>query len=341
MRGRRHRFRPGRPDRRRQRPAQIYAGGARRGGVSRLRPRWWALLLVLGAALVAALVAGSNATEKSAREPAEVVVVRAGRPLLRFDSQRWLGADRARRRKALARVPRHLRRRRQASTITLRVDRRALSRRVTAAARRGGGRVRLPVRAVAASTRLPIVRQRLRNNCETAALEMVLAGQGRRIGQSRLQGELARSEPVDPIGGGTSAMVWGDPDRGFVGRPDGGGPAGGYGVYERPVAALARRHGARPTRSRGARPADVYAELLAGRPVMTWIGLSDGPYVRWRTREGRRVTGNFGEHTVVLTGLRGNRLAVNDPLDGRRKTWTKGKFELMWRRLGRRALSLH
>jgi len=73
---------------------------------------------------------------------------------------------------------------------------------------------------------------------------------------------------------------------------------------------------------------------------MTWIGLSDGPYVQWRTREGRRVTGNFGEHTVVLTGLRGNRLAVNDPLDGRRKTWTKDKFELMWRRLGRRALSL-
>ncbi|MCA1706994.1 MAG: C39 family peptidase, partial [Actinobacteria bacterium] len=144
---------------------------------------------------------------------------------------------------------------------------------------------------------------------------------------------------VNPTGGGAS-LVWGDPDRGFVGRPDGGGPAGGYGVYERPVSALARRHGARPARLRGARPADVYAQLLAGRPVMTWVGLSDGPYRTWRTREGRRVTGNFGEHTVVLTGLRGNNLAVNDPLDGRRKTWSKGQFELMWRRLGRRALFL-
>ncbi len=297
--------------------------------------------MVVAAALVAGLVAAGKAKEKTTRSSTEVVIVRGGRPLLRFDTEGWLGADRPRRRQGLVLVPRQIRERQGAGTVTLRVDRRALSRRVSAAARRGGGRVRLPVRAVAASAPLPIVRQRFRNNCETAALEMLLAGQGRRIGQLRLQQELPRSEPVDPTGGGGASLVWGDPDRGFVGRPDGGGPAGGYGVYEPPVAALARRRGAKPTRLRGARPAAVYAELLAGRPVMAWIGLSDGPYRQWRTREGRRVTGNLGEHTVVLTGLRGSRLAVNDPLDGRRKTWSKDQFELMWDRLGRRALTLH
>ncbi|MDQ3720436.1 MAG: hypothetical protein M3350_06600, partial [Actinomycetota bacterium] len=142
MKHRRPRVRSGRPDPRRRRPPQIYAGGATRGRVSRLRPRWWALLAVLGASLVAVVVARSNAEQTAARSSGEVVVVRAGRPLLRLDGERWRGADRARRRKALAPVPRRIRQRRGARTITLRVDRPALSRRVTAAARRGGGRVR-------------------------------------------------------------------------------------------------------------------------------------------------------------------------------------------------------
>lgn len=51
------------------------------------------------------------------------------------------------------------------------------------------------------------------------------------------------------------------------------------------------------------------------------------------------MTGNFGEHTVVLTRIAADRLAVNDPLTGRRLSWTRAQFELMWRRLGRRALS--
>lgn len=72
---------------------------------------------------------------------------------------------------------------------------------------------------------------------------------------------------------------------------------------------------------------------------MVWVGLSDGPFKRWRTTEGRGVTGNFGEHTVVLTRIAADRLAVNDPLTGRRLSWTRAQFELMWRRLGRRALS--
>jgi uncharacterized protein YvpB len=73
---------------------------------------------------------------------------------------------------------------------------------------------------------------------------------------------------------------------------------------------------------------------------MTWIGLSDGPFRSWRTPAGRQILGNFGEHTVVLTGLEDGRVSVNDPLDGRRKTWTTAQFELMWQRLGRRALIL-
>ena len=72
---------------------------------------------------------------------------------------------------------------------------------------------------------------------------------------------------------------------------------------------------------------------------MAWVGLSDGPYGEWRSPRGRNVRVNFGEHTVVLTGMRGDgRIRVVNPLEGTRELWTRQRFETMWARLGNRAL---
>ena len=186
---------------------------------------------------------------------------------------------------------------------------------------------------------VPIVKQALRNNCETAALSMLLAARGVRVPQLELQRELPRDGPLDPLtAAGDSLPIWGDPDRGFVGRVRGGGTSGGYGVYPQPIRALAHRHRVLLTPLTGQPAATIYRWLRAGRPVMVWVGLSNGPYKTWRTPLGKRITANFGEHTVVLTGLRGRLLRVNDPLDGQRKLWSRSYFEAIWRRLGRRAL---
>ena len=191
---------------------------------------------------------------------------------------------------------------------------------------------------VSGARSIPLVKQRLRNNCETAALSMLLATGGANVDQRTLQRQLPQARPLDPARrGGTE--LWGDPEAGFVGRVQGGGPAGGYGVYERPILALASRT-TKPLNLTGEPPGAIYQRLLQGHAVMTWIGLSNGPDATWRTTRGGLVHANFGEHTVVLTGVRGNRLIVNDPLDGRRKSWSKERFELMWERLGRRAVSV-
>ena len=42
----------------------------------------------------------------------------------------------------------------------------------------------------------------------------------------------------------------------------------------------------------------------------------------------------------VLTGICGDVVDVNDPLSGRRLRWSREEFELMWKRLGDRALAL-
>lgn len=222
--------------------------------------------------------------------------------------------------------------------ILFRIDRSATA---ADAARFGstGGTMGVAATPIAAKIAVPVVAQRLHNDCEAAALQVLLASVGIRIDQQRLLGELPHSGPLDPQGAPPN-QVWGDPDLGFVGRAAGGGPAGGFGVYQRPIARLARRHGVRLVDLTGKPASAVYARLLAGHAVMAWVGLADGPFGTWRTPAGRRIRVNFNEHTIVLAGiLPDGRLAVVNPLQGTKEIWTEQRFESMWALLGRRALS--
>jgi len=236
------------------------------------------------------------------------------------------------------RVPAELLVRRGRGRVVYQLRRAPALRRALALGLRGGT-VRVPAAAVAASVRAPVVRQALRNNCETASLEILLATTGRRVEQLRLQRELAASGPLDPVGSGPSRL-WGDPELGFVGRPAGGGVAGGFGVYQRPIAALARREGRRLRDLTGQPTGSIYRRLRSGRAVMAWVGLTDGPYETWRSPGGRPVAANLGEHAVVVSGIRRDGgLEVVNPLRGTFEIWSQEKFESWWARLGRRALS--
>jgi uncharacterized protein YvpB len=314
---------------------QSYARASQRGGPA----PWLIKLLVIATLLVLAWFAltdgsgdGGGGSVRLVRDGR--VVAEAGVDVLVQRSPRQLS-------RWLSRVPDTRRRNRRRAKIVFRTDHRALRRALMQALRSGGGRVVVPERPTSASMDLPVVKQAFRNNCETAALSMLLAARGVRVSQLRLQRELPRSAPLDPKpdpGGGLP--TWGDPDRGFVGRVEGGGTSGGYGVYQAPVRRLARRYGVGLLDLTGAPESRVRDHLLSGRPVMVWVGLSEGPYKTWRSSEGRRIKGNLGEHTVVLTGIRGQELSVNDPLMGIRTTWKRDYFRELWERLGRRALSI-
>jgi uncharacterized protein YvpB len=187
---------------------------------------------------------------------------------------------------------------------------------------------------------VPLVQQAYRNNCETASLSMLLASAGVRVDQRVLQRLLPRSGPLDPVVGDDGVWTWGSPDEGFVGRALGGGTAGGFGVYQGPVRRLAARYGVVAADLSRTSLTTIVTRLRQGRPVMAWIALSDGPYRRWRTPNGRLISVNMGEHAVVLTGVRAGRILVNDPLTGSRLQWTIDEFSNRWRLLGYRALGL-
>lgn len=205
-------------------------------------------------------------------------------------------------------------------------------------ARSSGARVELPARPVSAHVAAPAIAQDLRDNCETAALQVLLATTGVRVDQLTLQRELPQSLPVNPRDS-PSGVVWGDPDAGFVGRADGTGPWGGFGVYPGPLADLAARHGRRLRDLTGESPQEIYRTLLQGRAVMVWVGLGDGPYRDWIGPSGRPIRVNLNEHTVVLHGVRRDgSLAVVNVLKGTHEIWTRSRFEHAWGLLGRRAL---
>lgn len=238
-------------------------------------------------------------------------------------------------------LPRRLTLRQGRARLVVELARRRARREIALALRLHEPRLNLTVAPVRSSIALRPVRQVLHNDCEATALSMLLAAAGVRVGQLALQARLPRSGPLgpEPVAGSTLPR-WGDPERGFVGRAAGGGTEGGFGVYEPPIRALARRFGVSLVDLHHRAVAVVRAAVLAGRPVLAWVGLAPGPYLSWLAPSGRQITVNLNEHAVVLVGAGPGYVLVDNPLNGRRERWSDALFSARWKLLGRRALEL-
>lgn len=310
-----------------------------------IRRRRLTALLLTGVAVAAVVLllserVGSNAPSPTpaAAPPRPLEVTAGDRVVWRTSLRDGMVPDPGRVRSALSsRLPAGLVASRGPARIAYRYDLEATVARAVAVGR-AGGRVAAVREAISARIAAPVIRQAQANTCESAALSILLATAGVRVSQRRLQSAFPLSGPLDPAGTGPG-RTWGDPDRGYVGRPDGQGVAGGFGIYPRPVAATARQFGRDLDDLTGSSPQRLYARLLRGRAVMAWIGLSDGPYGRWQSPQGKRIDVNFGEHTVVLTGsTRDGTLRIVNPLQGTSELWSRPRFERAWQLLGRRAL---
>ena len=297
------------------------------------------LALVALAALVAGLVSGGGGDTEGDGRTLEITA--GEKTVLRVDLAG--AASPADVRGRLSDADRSLRRalvvRRGAATIRYRLDReRALA--AAAGLGEGGGRAEVAAQPVSASIDAPVVAQKLRNNCETASLQTLLATRGVEAEQLDLQAQLPRSGPPDPVDeGGT--RVWGDPELGYVGRPEGGGVAGGFGVYQQPVMGVAARRGVKLRDMTGEPIETVRERILEGHAVMVWIALAPGgPYGEWQSPEGKPIRVTFNEHTLVLNGVRPNGdFEVVNPLEGTREVWSESRVEAARELLERRALS--
>ncbi|MBC3841469.1 hypothetical protein GXW82_17775 [Streptacidiphilus sp. 4-A2] len=166
---------------------------------------------------------------------------------------------------------------------------------------------------------VPWFHQQLHDDCEAAALRMVLAGRGLAVSDldvlARVGIDLAHAEF------GHSGARSGDPYRTFVGDPDGSERHGtGYGVYAPPIAAAARAFGLTVLASGRGIGTGLLARLVgAGHPAVVWVDyLWRSRPVRWyQAYDGNWVPyAGAGEHAIAVTGFHAGQVQVDDPARG-------------------------
>ena len=186
---------------------------------------------------------------------------------------------------------------------------------------------------------VPVYRQVMNLDCETAALQMGLAA----LGQSYSQQQLFAGENPDtraPVMGPFKKVIqWGDPYTNFVGNVNGSdlGPTG-YGVYYPLILAIARSHGAAgSTGGEGLTAAAIYAALAAGHPVVAWVetgwenARAAGYTGVWTAWDGKPIRYSLIEHAVTLSGVSATQVRVNDPWKSGSQYWfSKIEFERSW-----------
>jgi uncharacterized protein YvpB len=189
---------------------------------------------------------------------------------------------------------------------------------------------------------VPIYRQDMSLDCETAAMQMALAAWGHYHTQSYLF-SFENPDTRPPVMGPNKRVLrWGDPYTNFVGNVNGSDAVPtGYGIYYPPIVSIARAQGA-PFASGGegyAAPT-IYEAVAAGHPVMVWVEVGwYRPWLgTWTAWDGRPVRYSLAEHTVVLTGISAGQLRVNDPWKGTVSWVGKSKFETSWADFGNMAV---
>jgi len=187
---------------------------------------------------------------------------------------------------------------------------------------------------------VPLFRQQHTLSCEAASLRMALGALGLDLDESAILDRLARDptpRQVQPDG----SVIWGDPDIGFVGSLDGVFARDGYGVYDGPIADVAVSSGlSGTTHAQGTDPADVYAAVLQGQPVLVWVpyGLSVHGRGQWFTPDGKPIPYVVTEHCVVVADANDTGIVYADPWDAAFKTADYGTFETAFAEIGNRAV---
>jgi uncharacterized protein YvpB len=166
-------------------------------------------------------------------------------------------------------------------------------------------------------------------SCESRSAVDWAAFWGVRINERKFQSKLPRSD---------------NPDRGFVGNPNGvwgNIPPASYGVHAEPVAALLGEYGFEVQAQRGLSWKDLRAEIAAGRPVIVWVvgQMWRGTPVKYKPSKGRKTTVARFEHTMILIGYTPRKVQVVDAYTGRTQTYPLQTFLASWGVLGRMAIT--
>ncbi|MDY0405282.1 C39 family peptidase [Virgibacillus sp. 179-BFC.A HS] len=140
-----------------------------------------------------------------------------------------------------------------------------------------------------------------------------------------------------------TGVYFGDPNNGFVGNMYTFSEPG-YGVYHKPVAALAKKYaGDRVNDLSGKNFSEVLAKLNQNKPVWviinaTYKKLPKSEFITWQTKQGE-IHITMREHSVLVTGYDDKYIYFNDPLNKHTRA-PINDFILAWEQMGKQAIAL-
>lgn len=172
--------------------------------------------------------------------------------------------------------------------------------------------------------------------CESVALTMLLRYYGINVSPSDVINKL-KKEALPYYENGIK--YGGNPEVGFVGNPY---SSSSYGVYEKPIAAVANTYKSGIQIRSNFSFNEVLNLVANNHPVMVWtsMGLSV-PYIStsWIYKPtGETISWKAGEHAVVLLSYHGDTVIIAAPIGGKLKNYSKSVFEQRYNYFGRKAL---
>ncbi len=177
---------------------------------------------------------------------------------------------------------------------------------------------------------VPIVKQDMPLDCESAALASAMQYKRVDISQNTVFNELPKDGRPAEVSNG-KLIHWGDPYTAFIGNVYGSEVNyTGYGVYYPPIAGVAEKHGLSVDAHGGWTLSQLVSELEAGNPVVVWVPwhLETVTVTSYVAYDGRRVWFSIGEHAQVLIGYDqgAGTITLMDPLSGGYDTYSASLF---------------
>ncbi|MBT2218139.1 C39 family peptidase [Virgibacillus dakarensis] len=179
----------------------------------------------------------------------------------------------------------------------------------------------------------------LPTGCEATSLAMLLGWAGLSISKYDVVEKLPKGEKVRLTDG---KWYGANPHEQFVGDPY--SDDGSFGVFDKPI--LATIEAFMPGKGINLTGRDFESLLDIVRlekPVMAWTTIDQNETFHsktWQDANGVVIDWYRYEHAVVITGIDGEHIIVNDPYTGKEEQYNRNLFERNWASMGKRAVTL-
>ncbi|MEW9676032.1 C39 family peptidase [Lentibacillus sp. L22] len=179
----------------------------------------------------------------------------------------------------------------------------------------------------------------LPTGCEATSLAMLLTWAGKTVSKFAVVEKLSKGEKVRFVDG---TWYGANPNDQFVGDPY--TDDGSFGVFEKPILETIDHFLPGKGVDLTGQDFEVLLNVVrSGTPVMAWTTINQNETYHsksWQDPAGNTIDWYCNEHAVVIIGIDGDHVIVNDPYTGKEEHYDRHIFEHNWASMKKRAVTV-